>query len=231
MTATPAAAAASMPSGNGIEARPTRTRRPGPDRRPSSPRSRPTPPGSAGPAPMPTAWPSFTSTIEFDFTCPQIRHASSASRHSASVGARLVTTRQSSRVATKWWASCTRNPPLIWRKSRVWASGGPAVSRRVFLRLAMSDSIVPGLPARGHDQVGLRSRDHALRGGGVDRAVERDDAAERGALVALEGALVSGGEIAVDRDTARVGVLDDRDRGPITADRARCARRRRRRRG
>ncbi len=47
---------------------------------------------------MPTAWPSFTSTMAFDFTCPQMRQASSASRHSASVGARLVTTRQSSRV-------------------------------------------------------------------------------------------------------------------------------------
>ena len=64
------------------------------------------------PAPMPTAWPSFTSTIAFDFTCPQMRHASSASRHSASVGATLgddapvVARRRRSGAA-----SCTRNPP------------------------------------------------------------------------------------------------------------------------
>ena len=38
------------------------------------------------PAPMPTAWPSFTSTIAFDFTCPQMRHASSRSRHCSGGG-------------------------------------------------------------------------------------------------------------------------------------------------
>ena len=84
----------------------------------------------------------------------------------------------------------------------------------MFLRLAISASIVPGSqPGRDHE-VGLRAGDHALDGGGVDRAVERDDAAERGALVALERALVRGGEVVGDRDAARVGVLDDGDRGP-----------------
>ena len=53
------------------------------------------------PAPMPTAWPSFTSTIAFDFTWPQMRQASSRSRHCSGVGATLVTTRQSLRVAAK----------------------------------------------------------------------------------------------------------------------------------
>ena len=64
---------------------------------------------------MPTAWPSFTNTIEFDFTCPQIRHASSASAHCSGVGAAFVTTRQSLRTAAKWGGVWTRKPPEIWR--------------------------------------------------------------------------------------------------------------------
>ena len=76
----------------------SRTRRPRRGRRPSSPRSRPASTRFCWPAPMPTAWPSFTSTIAFDFTCPQIRQASSASAHCSAVGATLVTTRQSSRA-------------------------------------------------------------------------------------------------------------------------------------
>ena len=54
------------------------------------------------PAPMPTAWPSLTSTIAFDFTCPQMRHASSRSRHCSAVGATLVTTRHVVAAAAKW---------------------------------------------------------------------------------------------------------------------------------
>ena len=47
-----------------------------------------------------------------------------------------------------------------------------------------------GLVRRRDHDVGLRSGDHALDRRGVDRAVQRDDPAERRPLVALERALV-----------------------------------------
>ena len=80
--------------------------------------------------------------------------------------------------------------------------------------LALGDQGVDGarFPSGGEHEVGLRTRDHALGGGRVDRAVQRDDATERGALVALERALVRGGEIVGEGDAAGIGVLDDRDR-------------------
>ena len=81
---------------------------------------------------------------------------------------------------------------------------------------------------RDHD-VGLRAGDHALDGRGVDRAVERDDAAERRALVALERALVRDREVGVDAHAARVRVLDDRARGPVAEVVHESATRRRRR--
>ena len=43
----------------------------------------------------------------------------------------------------------------------------------------------------------------------VEGSVERDDAAERRLRVALVGAAVGVGDVAADRETARVGVLDD----------------------
>ena len=155
--------------GERVEGVGTRTRRPGPGRRPSSPRSRPTPPGSAGrrrcrPPGRPS--PARSRSTSRGRRCARPARRRATRRRSA---ARLVTTRQSSRVAAKWWASCTRNPPLIWRKSRRLGLGRAGASRRrVFLRLAISASMVPGRPARRHDQVGLRTRDHALGGGGVD---------------------------------------------------------------
>ena len=100
-TATPAAAAASTPSANGIERVGRGTRRPAPGLRPSSPRSRPTRRGSAGRRRCRRPGRPSPARSQFDFTCPQIRHASSASRHCSVVGATLVTTRQSSRPAAK----------------------------------------------------------------------------------------------------------------------------------
>ena len=144
------------------------------------------------PAPMPTAWRSFTSTIAFDFTCPQMRHASSRSRHCSGVGATLVTTRQSLRVAAKWCGACTRKPPEIWRTSSVSAPGAGASRMRVFLRLLLQRLDRAGVVARRDHDVGLRAGDHPLDGRRVDRPVERDDAAERGPLVAFERTLVGG---------------------------------------
>ena len=57
---------------------------------------------------MPQATPSFTSTMLFDFTQPQMRKASSASARSAAVGSRLVTTDQPAGSDAKWCGSCTR---------------------------------------------------------------------------------------------------------------------------
>ena len=60
-------------------------------------------------------------------------------------------------------ASCTRNPPEIWRKSRPERLRAGASSRRVFLRFLRSASIVPVLVAGRDHHVGLRARHHALR--------------------------------------------------------------------
>src|SRR3546814_643705 len=67
--------------------------------------------------------------------------------------------------------------------------------------------------ARGDHDVGLRGGDHPLDRGLVYRVRQRDDPTEGRTLVALEGALVGVGETVGHRRAARVGVLDDRDRG------------------
>ncbi len=68
---------------------------------------------------------------------------------------------------------------------------------------------------RNHD-VGLRAGDHAFDGRVVDGTVQRDDAAERGLLVALERAPVGVREHFVDGDSTRVRVLDDRAHRTVT---------------
>ena len=81
--------------------------------------------------------------------------------------------------------------------------------------LALGDHAVDGagVPRGRHDDVGLGGRHHLVGGGVVDRPVERHDAAERRLLVALVGEAVGGGDVARHRGAARVGVLDDGDRG------------------
>ncbi len=61
---------------------------------------------------------------------------------------------------------------------------------------------------RDHDFDEL-ALDDVFRGGLVERAVERDDAAERGHRIAGVGALVGLAEIGAERDAARIGMLDD----------------------
>ena len=79
------------------------------------------------PAPMPHAVPSFTSTIELLFTQPTSRQASSASAHSASVGWRLVTTVQSSRVGREVVRRPARaSQPVSWR---IWWASGVGAER------------------------------------------------------------------------------------------------------
>ena len=83
---------------------------------------------------------------------------------------RLVTTRQSSRVAAKWWASCTRQTAVdLADLASVGRRAAAPSSRRVFLRFARERVDHAGAVAGRDDDVGLRGRDHALDGGVVDR--------------------------------------------------------------
>ena len=85
---------------------------------------------------------------------------------------RLVTTRQSSRVAAKWCGVLHQEPAAdLAEVERSAAPAAGASRRRVFLRLAIERVDRARLVAgRDHD-VGLRAGDHALDGGVVDRAV------------------------------------------------------------
>ena len=68
------------------------------------------------------------------------------------------------------------------------------------------------------DHVGLGGGDHARHRGLVDRDAGGDDAAERGAGVAVEGEAVGLVEGVGHRHPARVGVLDDGDGGLARRD-------------
>ena len=83
-------------------------------------------------------------------------------------------------------------------------------SRMFFLRREDLERL--GLEAGRDDDLGEHRRD-LLRGGGRERAVGRDDAAERGDRVARVRLGVGVGDVGAHRDAARVGVLDDRDGG------------------
>ena len=162
---------------------------------------------------MPTACPSFTSTIAFDFTWPQMRHASSASRHSSSVGARLVTTRQSSRRGDELVRRLHEESAGDLADVETGSVGRRCLEQaRVLALLASSASIVPSSYPGAITTSACGPADHPLDRGCVDRPVERNDPSERRPLVALERTLVRGGEVAGNRDAARVRVLDDRAR-------------------
>ena len=122
----------------------TRTRRPRRGPRPSSPRSRPTRRGSA--ARRRCRRPGRPSPARSRSTSRARRCATRARRRAtrSSVGARLVTTRQSSRPAAKWCGVLHEEPAgdLAEVEARA-ASGAGASSRRVFLRFLRSASIVP----------------------------------------------------------------------------------------
>ena len=127
-----------------------------------------------------------------------MRHASSRSRHCSGVGATLVTTRQSLRAAAKWCGVLHEEAAGdLAEVERLGAGRRRFEDARVLALLLQRLDRARLVAGRDHD-VGLRARDHALDGRGVDRTVERDDAAERGALVALERALVRVGEVVVD---------------------------------
>ena len=146
-------------------------------------------------------------------------------------GATLVTTRQSLRVAAKWCGVLHEEPARDLPEVERLGAG-----RRALRGCACScaSSAAPRScrarsPARSRRRPAGRrpSRSTVAR---VDRPVQRDDPAERGTLVALERALVRGRRASSStRDAARVRVLDDGARGPDRRDRARAATRRRRR--
>ena len=161
---------------------------------------------------MPQATPSFTSTMELDFTQPTTRQASSASAHSASVGWRLVTTRQSARGGGEVVGVLHQQPAgELADLVGVGRRAARPSSSRVFLRLAVERLDHAGAVAGGDHDVGLGGGHHALDGGVVDRVRQGHDAAEGRALVALEGPLVGLGQGVGHRRAARVGVLDDGD--------------------
>ena len=86
---------------------------------------------------------------------------------------------------------------------------------RVFFRRFWSASIVPGaypgaITTSACGPATIRSTVAASI-----VPVQRDDPAERRALVTLERALVGHREVGVDAHAARVGVLDDRARGTV----------------
>ena len=116
-----------------------------------------------------------------------------------------------SRVDAKWCGSCTRYPPVIWRTWRASASAARRFEQSGVLALGdrarrSTPSLVAG---RDHD-VGLRPATMSLDRGGVDRPVDRHDAAERRLRSSHSKASSVGlGERVGDRGAARVGVLDD----------------------
>ena len=136
----PASAAASRPSRNGKNA--SLAHAP-PRARPAafSAAIRPASRRFCCPAPTPTAWPSFTSTMVFDVTRAHTFHANSRSTHSASVGARSVTTRQVLRSSDTRSRVCTSRPPSMERRSSAGQVGGCAsMTRRFFFAVSTASA-------------------------------------------------------------------------------------------
>ena len=174
----------------------SRTRRRARGRRPSSPRSRPTRPGSADrrrsrrPARPSRARSRSTSRARRCARRARGRATAPAWAPTFVTDAPVVARRRE--VVRRLHEEAARDLPEVERarpRGRAprgcgcsCASSGALRSRR-------------GVTRRDHD-VGLRSCDHPLDGRRVDRPVQRDDAAERGPLVALERALVRGREVA-----------------------------------
>ncbi len=97
------------------------------------------------------------------------------------------------------------------------SSQTPLASTRT-LGLARERGERGGVDVGRDDDFDELALDDLFRGRGVERAVERDDAAERRDRIAGIGVLVRLAEIGAERDAARIGVLDD-DAGRRLAER------------
>ena len=133
--------------------------------------------------------------LAFDLTYLATRQAKRRSAISASVGARLVTTLRSAAPIMPASRSWTRRPPATVRTVRLGARGSgrpPARSRRRFFFAArMAMRLVAG--GRRDDHLGEDLGDLG-RGRFVERAVQRDDAAEGGDRIAAERQAIGLGE-------------------------------------
>ena len=146
----------------------------------------------------------------FDFTCLATRKAKRRSLSSASLGARLVTVLSCISSTTALSRDCTSRPPatVFAVQPKLRGSGRPPASSKpqVLLRRDDLDRFVAGV---GRDDDLGEDLGDRLRGFGVERAVERDNAAERGRGIASERFLVGVEQARAFGDAARVGVLDD----------------------
>ena len=124
-----------------------------------------------------------------------------------------MTTVRSSRPAVDPVALLDQQPAgeFVRRPALGFRVGQPVghSSRSASLRARISRAAGVGLGRDDDLDKDFRDR---LGGGGVERAVERDDAAERADRVAGERLVPGLAQARADRGAARVGVLDDRDR-------------------
>ena len=146
----------------------------------------------------------------FDFTCLATRKAKRRSRNSALVGARLVTGFSSMSSTTALSRDCTSRPPatVFAVSPPARGSGRPPASssRRFFFGADDGDGLVGRV--RRDDDFGENFGDGARRLG-VERAVERDDAAERRDRIAGQRLAIGVEQGVAFGDAARIGVLDD----------------------
>ena len=133
------------------------------------------------------------STIALERTCLHTRQANSISPHSASVGWRSVTTSISARSSRSRSRSCTSRPPMTWleRRARRCRSGRRSSSSRMRM-FGLRGEHLERLVGRSRARTAPRrtAAASASASARVDRAVERDDAAEGATRVAGERALV-----------------------------------------
>ena len=145
-----------------------------------------------------------------DLTCLATRNANLRSRSSASVGARLVTIFSVMSSTTALSRLCTSKPPATVFAVRPAARGSgrlPASSSRRFLLLRDDRDRLFGR-IRRDDHFGEDFGDGA-RGIGIQRAVDRDDAAIGRLRIAGERLAIGADEIGALGDAAGIGMLDD----------------------
>ena len=170
------------------------------------------------PAPMPSVRPPPANTMAFDLTCLQTRQAKSRSAQLVRrSGARLVTTlRAGGGRACRGRASAPGSRPATLRSS---SGAGARRGAIAAARAGAGSSWPPAAPAPPARSDGAMTHSRKVSASSraelaVDRAVDRDDAAERRHRVGLARAAVGLGDARRrdDRDAARVVVLDDRGR-------------------
>ena len=158
--------------------------------------------------------------MAFDEVRPQTLQASSRSRHSRSVGDRLVATCQVSGNDRKLSRSCTRKPPSVWRRLRSRRDGAGLRSPHVLALFgkARQRGILEG---GGDEDVGERAGHYLVGKCPVHRTAQSDDPAESRDPIAVERPLKGRREVVRDRGPARIGVFHYRRRAkPVSVAQA-----------